>query len=258
MRDHLHDPGEHQLLDRVDVAGDARHQVAELTALEEPERHPVQVGEQAGAQAQDEPLPDPGAQVVVDERQQPARHRDADIGRGDQREQREVAGGEHVVDEDLEDPDPRGVHRGRRPRRRAGRPRGGGGTVWSGARSARRPGGRTAPERRRPGSCATPRTSRSGRRVRGAPGVGGFSNCCSRWWRAAYLDGRGNAAAPPANANGATAVGLSSAVLLAVLAALAPRPCGRGSCSTTCCASGRGRGRALLGPVRAVGAAGSG
>ena len=105
MRDHLHDPGEHQLLDRVDVAGDARHQVAELTALEEPERHPVQVGEQAGAQAQHEPLPEPGAQVVVDERQQAPDHRDADVGRRDQREEREVAGGEHVVDEDLEDPD---------------------------------------------------------------------------------------------------------------------------------------------------------
>jgi hypothetical protein len=85
--DHLHHPGQHQLLDRIHVAGEPRHQVAELAALEEPERHAVQVTEQSRPQGEDEPFPDPGAQVVVDERQQAHEHRDADVGRGHQREQ---------------------------------------------------------------------------------------------------------------------------------------------------------------------------
>ena len=111
VRDELHDAGEHQLFDRVDIAGEPRHEVAELATLEESERHPVQVSEKSCSQVEDEPFADPRAQIVVDEGKESTQDGDPDVRRGDHGEQCEIARREHVVDEDLEDPDAGGVHR---------------------------------------------------------------------------------------------------------------------------------------------------
>ena len=109
------DPGEHQILDRLDVVGQPRDHVAEPAALEEVERKVLDVPEDVRAQVEDEALADQRREVVVEKRGDAAGERQPDVRGCDPREGTEVVRDENVVDQVLEDENARRGH-GRRHR----------------------------------------------------------------------------------------------------------------------------------------------
>ena len=103
--DELAERRQQQRLDRVDVAGEAREHVAVAAAVERVGLEPLEVGEHARAQREREALADPGGEVLVAERQRRAEQREPEHRERVARQRPELAGREHVVDDQLEDPD---------------------------------------------------------------------------------------------------------------------------------------------------------
>jgi hypothetical protein len=96
---------EDEALDGLHVAGEAGDQVAEAALAEGVERQPVQVTEEARAQAHEEALAHPRGEVVVAEARGAAQEREAEVGKGERKQRRELARHEHVVHDELEEPD---------------------------------------------------------------------------------------------------------------------------------------------------------
>ena len=74
-------------------------------AIERVGLEPLQVPEELGAQGEREALADPRGRVLVAERERRAEQREADHGRDEHGQRAERLGHEHLVDDDLEEPD---------------------------------------------------------------------------------------------------------------------------------------------------------
>jgi hypothetical protein len=96
---------EDEALDGLHVPREPRDHVAQAAPVERVERELLHVREEAPAHALQEALPQPGGEVVVAERDQPIRNREGEVERHDPCERLEVAGHEHLVDDELEHPD---------------------------------------------------------------------------------------------------------------------------------------------------------
>ena len=106
------DAGEHEALDRGDVAAEPRQQVAEPAAVERVGREAQQVREDASAQRQQEALAEPRREQVVGEVEHAAEQQQPDARGADRHERADVAGHEHLVDDEAEEQDLRRLDRG--------------------------------------------------------------------------------------------------------------------------------------------------
>ena len=131
-------------LDRGDVAGEARDQVAEPPAIEEVEREPLQVREEPGAEVEQEALADPVGEKVIEEAETPAIRVRPTYAAAIQAKGPKSLRHQHLVDDELEHPDHRRVdERDERDQQEAEREPAGG----RAGRTARTAGRSREPER---------------------------------------------------------------------------------------------------------------
>ena len=102
------DAREHDVLDRLDIVGEARDHIAEAAALEEVERQILDMPEDVRAQIENESLADQRREVVVEERGNSSDERQADVRARDPRERPEVVRHQDPVDQILEEQRSRG------------------------------------------------------------------------------------------------------------------------------------------------------
>ncbi len=105
VRDRVEHAREEEGLDRLDVRSQPRQDVAEPPPLEEAQRKALQVPEHVRAQGEQEALADPGRGRLVGEAQAPCHQRQPGVPERDRQEQPEPARHQHLVDDDLEQPD---------------------------------------------------------------------------------------------------------------------------------------------------------
>ena len=159
-----------QLVEHVDVVGDARHQPARPGCGRRSERQPLQVAEELHAQVEHDRLADPLHDLVCSSRARTRRSARTGTAGRDLVEAAQVVAADAVVDRLL------GQVRGRRAaaRRRAARPR----TASADLGAVGRAGSRAAAASaggRRPG-----RASPRGRRRRSVDASSSSSSCCRR------------------------------------------------------------------------------
>ena len=100
------DAREDKALDRRHVAGEPGDQVTERPALEEIKRQALQMVKQARSQGQDKLSPYPARKVAIAVPDCPGQQRQSNVAERDPPERPEIAGDEHLVHDDLEQPDP--------------------------------------------------------------------------------------------------------------------------------------------------------